>query len=180
MKIRKLLYKAVTSLGLMKMINLFNVDLYRVLINALLKWVGVTMTGKVRYIAPDCYLDGVNYGNITLSNNVVISAKVVILTHDYSITCVLRSAGHKIVTDVRVERPVVIKEIAFVGLGAILLPGAVIGKNVIVGAGSVVRGVIPDNTVICGNPARVIMKTSGYYKKVVRRYNAERFIHDES
>jgi serine acetyltransferase len=44
----------------------------------------------------------------------------------------------------------------WVGAGAIVLPGACIGRNVVVAAGSVVRGVIPDRCVVAGVPARVV------------------------
>jgi acetyltransferase-like isoleucine patch superfamily enzyme len=44
----------------------------------------------------------------------------------------------------------------WIGAGAIILPGACIGRNVVVAAGSVVRGVIPDRRVVAGVPARVV------------------------
>ncbi|MBI1798826.1 MAG: acyltransferase [Candidatus Eisenbacteria bacterium] len=48
----------------------------------------------------------------------------------------------------------------FFGTSCTVLPGTQIGSNCIIGSGSVVRGVIPDDSVVFGNPARVIMKTS--------------------
>lgn len=44
----------------------------------------------------------------------------------------------------------------WLGAGVIVLPGARIGRNVVVGAGSVVRGVLPDRCVAAGVPARVV------------------------
>jgi serine acetyltransferase len=44
----------------------------------------------------------------------------------------------------------------WLGAGAIILPGACVGQNVVVAAGSVVRGMIPDRCVVAGVPARVI------------------------
>lgn len=44
----------------------------------------------------------------------------------------------------------------WLGFGAMVLPGARIGNGVIVGAGAVVRGTIPDYAVVTGNPARVV------------------------
>jgi serine acetyltransferase len=44
----------------------------------------------------------------------------------------------------------------WLGAGAIILPGACIGKNVVVAAGSVVRGQVPDRCVVAGVPARVV------------------------
>lgn len=52
--------------------------------------------------------------------------------------------------------PVIIGNNIWIGGGAILLPGVHIGNNVVIGAGSVVTRDIPDNTVACGNPCRVV------------------------
>jgi serine acetyltransferase len=48
----------------------------------------------------------------------------------------------------------------WLGAGAIVLPGACIGRNVVVAAGSVVRGQIPDRCVVAGVPARVVREYS--------------------
>jgi acetyltransferase-like isoleucine patch superfamily enzyme len=45
---------------------------------------------------------------------------------------------------------------SWLGAGVIVLPGACIGRNVVVAAGSVVRGQVPDRCVIAGVPARVV------------------------
>jgi carbonic anhydrase/acetyltransferase-like protein (isoleucine patch superfamily) len=45
---------------------------------------------------------------------------------------------------------------SWLGAGVIVLPGACIGRNVVVAAGSVVRGPVPDRCVIAGVPARVV------------------------
>lgn len=44
----------------------------------------------------------------------------------------------------------------WLGTGAVILPGSTIGKNVVVAAGSVVRGKIPDLCVVAGVPARIV------------------------
>ncbi len=44
----------------------------------------------------------------------------------------------------------------WLGTGAIVLPGSVIGRNVVVAAGAVVRGTVPDHAVVGGVPARVL------------------------
>lgn len=46
----------------------------------------------------------------------------------------------------------------WIGHGAVVLPGTTIGRNVVVAAGSVVRGDVPDHAVIGGVPARVIRR----------------------
>ena len=52
---------------------------------------------------------------------------------------------------------------------SIILPGTKIGNNVIIGAGSVVRGSIPDNSIVAGNPAVVIGDIIEYASKVNSR-----------
>jgi acetyltransferase-like isoleucine patch superfamily enzyme len=47
---------------------------------------------------------------------------------------------------------------SWLGHGTVVLPGASIGRNVAVGAGSVVTGELPDYCVAVGNPARVIRR----------------------
>ncbi len=54
------------------------------------------------------------------------------------------------------ERPVSIGDGSWLGHGTVVLPGANIGKHVVIGANSVVTGDIPDNCVAAGVPARVI------------------------
>ncbi len=54
------------------------------------------------------------------------------------------------------ERPVSIGSGSWLGHGTFVLPGATIGRHVVVGANSVVTGELPDNCVAAGTPARVI------------------------
>ena len=55
-------------------------------------------------------------------------------------------------------RPVRIGAGSWLGHGAIVLPGATIGTHVVIGAGSVVTGELPDFSVAVGNPARVVRR----------------------
>ncbi|MFF2506402.1 acyltransferase [Streptomyces sp. NPDC058067] len=52
--------------------------------------------------------------------------------------------------------PVEIGPGCWIGTGAVILPGARIGRNVVVAAGAVVRGEVPDRAVVAGAPARVV------------------------
>jgi acetyltransferase-like isoleucine patch superfamily enzyme len=56
-----------------------------------------------------------------------------------------------------VERTV-IKKGASIGSGATILAKICIGENAIVGAGAVVTKDVPANTIVAGNPARVLRK----------------------
>lgn len=51
---------------------------------------------------------------------------------------------------------IVIGDDVFIGMRAIVLPGTTIGDGAVIGAGSVVRGVVEDNAVYAGNPAKKI------------------------
>lgn len=55
-------------------------------------------------------------------------------------------------------RPVRIGAGSWLGAGVVVLPGATIGRHVVVGAGAVVAGTLPDNSVAVGNPARVVRR----------------------
>jgi acetyltransferase-like isoleucine patch superfamily enzyme len=57
-----------------------------------------------------------------------------------------------------VHRPVVVGAGSWIGHGAVILPGSRIGRQVVVGAASVVRGDVPDHCVVAGVPARVVRR----------------------
>ncbi|MEV7428480.1 DapH/DapD/GlmU-related protein [Nocardioides sp. NPDC092400] len=54
--------------------------------------------------------------------------------------------------------PVVVGAGSWIGHHAVLLPGTRLGRNVVVAAGSIVRGVVEDHAVVAGNPARVVRR----------------------
>jgi len=55
--------------------------------------------------------------------------------------------------------PTVVKAGAAVGSAATLLCGITVGENAVIGAGSVVTKDVPANTIVAGNPARVMRRT---------------------
>lgn len=57
-----------------------------------------------------------------------------------------------------VHQPVSIGSGSWIGHGAMILPGTTIGRNVVVAAGSVVRGDVPDHAVVGGVPAKLIRR----------------------
>ncbi|MFJ9642320.1 acyltransferase [Streptomyces sp. NPDC004244] len=56
------------------------------------------------------------------------------------------------------SEPVEIGPGCWLGTGAVILPGARLGRNVVVAAGSVVRGEVPDHAVVAGAPARIVRR----------------------
>ncbi len=55
-------------------------------------------------------------------------------------------------------RPVRIGSRCFIGGGAVILPGVTIGERCLIGAGSVVFEDVPPNSIVAGNPARVLKR----------------------
>jgi maltose O-acetyltransferase len=93
---------------------------------------------------------------IDIGDDVEFSRDVHILAHDAS---TMASLGVARIGRVRVGDRV------FLGYGTVILPGATIGADVIIGAGSVVASDIPPNSVAVGNPARVVSSLDDYLRR---------------
>ncbi len=87
---------------------------------------------------------------VHIGQHVMIGPGVQIYTAAHELQAKPRNQGWE------VAKPIVIEDNVWVGGGAILLPGVRIGHNAVVGAGAVVSRSVPANTVVAGNPARVI------------------------
>ncbi len=103
--------------------------------------------------------EGVNIlGGVRISNDVKIGIGTMIyynsvITHDVEI-----GKFCEISPSVNILGRVRIGDFTHVATGAIIFPDLNIGNNVIIGAGSVVRENVPDNTVVAGIPAQIIRK----------------------
>lgn len=62
---------------------------------------------------------------------------------------------------VTMARPITVGDGAWIGAGALLMPGVTIGEGAVIGAGSVVTHDVPAHTVVAGNPARVVRDLRG-------------------
>lgn len=60
-------------------------------------------------------------------------------------------------------KPIHIEDNVWITMNVIILPGVTVGKNSIIGAGSVVTKSIPPNSLVGGNPAKVIKKINREY-----------------
>lgn len=105
-----------------------------------------TKIGKHVFINFNCTL--LDLGGITIEDHVLIAPNVCLLSEGHPVSPKNRHA--------LVPRPVHIKKNAWIGAGAIILPGVTVGENAIVAAGAVVSKDVPDNTVVAGIPARVL------------------------
>jgi maltose O-acetyltransferase len=99
----------------------------------------------------------INYGAIildvapvTIGDEVLIATNVQILTATHPLEATRRRAWWE------TAKPISIADGAWIGGGALVLPGVSIGENAVVGAGAVVTRDVAANTVVAGNPARVV------------------------
>lgn len=139
-----------------------------------LKKIGVNIQGNPNFISTSVYFDGANYSKITIGENVTISLDVMLLTHDFSMYTVYKGLGikdkevinNKDLTDKFLSvQEISIGRNSFIGARSSLLPGTTIGENVLIGACSVVKGNIPDNSIVIGNPAKIVGKTNEWIDK---------------
>lgn len=92
---------------------------------------------------------------VTIEDNVFVGHGVMFINDIYP----RATANGQLQTeaDWKVDRTV-IKKGASIGTGATILANVTIGENAIVGAGSVVTKDVPANTIVAGNPAKVLRK----------------------
>jgi acetyltransferase-like isoleucine patch superfamily enzyme len=100
-----------------------------------------------RYSMIDCHY------SIKIGKNVQIGPLCYITDFDHAVTVDPNPDRHR--SD-KTYKAVVIRDNAWIGAGCTILKGVTIGLNSVVGAGSVIIKDIPDNTVVAGNPQRLI------------------------
>lgn len=93
---------------------------------------------------------------ITIGNNVQVTDRVAFHTHGGG-NCIRR-----LCPDFDVFGKIIVKDWAYIGAGAQIMPGVTIGEGALVAAGSIVTKSVPDHTIVGGNPARVICSTNDY------------------
>ena len=87
-------------------------------------------------------------GRIIIEDNVQIGPNVMLVTtnHDFN---------HR---EIVLHQPIVIKKNAWIGGRSMILPGVTIGENAVVAGGAVVTKDVEPNTIVGGNPAKVIKR----------------------
>lgn len=103
--------------------------------------------GQRVFINQNCTL--YDFAEVRIGDDVMIGPNVSIL-----------SAGHPVAPSQRraylIGKPIVIERNVWIAAGATIIGGVTVGENSVVAAGSVVTKDVPPNTLVGGNPARVI------------------------
>lgn len=87
-------------------------------------------------------------GGIIIEDDVMVAANVQLISNNHDLY------DHQILTC----KPVRLKRNCWIGAGATILPGITVGENAVVAVGAVVTKDVEDNTVVGGNPAKVIKR----------------------
>lgn len=89
-------------------------------------------------------------GGITLEDRVLLAPKVNLITTGHPLDPTMRRDT--------VSNPIIVRENAWIGIGASVMPGVTIGKNSVVAAHAVVSKDVPDNVIVGGIPAKIIKR----------------------
>ena len=95
---------------------------------------------------------------VTVEDNVFIGHNVTFINDRYPRS--IAEDGRLQTQEDWVCVPTLVKRGASIGSGATLLCGITVGESAIVGAGSVVTKDVPPDTIVAGNPARILRKTN--------------------
>lgn len=88
-------------------------------------------------------------GGLDIADDVMVGPNVSLITAGHPLEPARRRA-------VTIGKPIAIGKNVWIAAGATIIGGVTVGENAVVAAGSVVTRDVPANTLVCGNPARVI------------------------
>ena len=122
-----------------------------------LNFIGLSFGNNCRFIGLQMSTFGSEPYLIKLGNHVTVGSGVKFITHDGGVW-VFRERF----PDLDLIAPISIGSNVFIGLNSIILPGAKVENNVVIGAGSVVNGLLKKNNVYAGIPAKKIKSLDEY------------------
>lgn len=100
-------------------------------------------------------IDRINPGGVYIGKDTIITSGVTINAH-YLIPVSYEKNGEQRTRYIGEKVDTRIGNSCVIGVGSMISAGVTIGNNCVVGAHSVVTRDVPDNTIVAGNPARVI------------------------
>lgn len=103
---------------------------------------------------------------IKFHNNVVVAADVTFVCHDVMYILYRNMKNKPMVQHIDC---IEVMDNVFIGLGAVIMPGVKIGPNAVIAAGSIVTKDVPPNSIVGGNPAKVI----GDFDKLIAKREEE-------
>lgn len=106
--------------------------------------------GDSFYANDDCVI--LDCAKVSIGNNVMLGPRVNLFTATHPIDAEIRNAG------LEYAKPIVIEDNVWIGGNATILPGITIKENSIIAAGAVVTKDVPANSIVGGNPAKLIRK----------------------
>lgn len=115
--------------------------------------------GTPNYLSARINFDGTDYGLIENHEGVTIPSFDRVLTHDWSPYTIAKAFGHFSDTPIGKINGESVGPYSFLGTGSILMPGTSIGRGCHVGAGTVVRGPVPDYSIVVGSPGKIVGDT---------------------
>jgi len=98
---------------------------------------------------------------VELGNHVGVSGGTIFLTHDGSIWLIRDKRP-----EVQHLGKIIVGDNTYIGQNCIILPGSRIGSGCVIGAGTVVRGKIPDNSLVIGNPCKILGPASIFLERM--------------
>lgn len=123
---------------------------------------GVRIGERTMFFAPmKTCIDLTRPWLIEIGDDVQITEGVAILTHGYEWSVLKHAYGEVLGSSGKVK----IGNNVFIGMHTTILKGVSVGNNVIIGANSLLTKDVPDNCVVAGNPARVLMSLDEYYER---------------
>lgn len=125
------------------------------------KYLNVSIGNNARFTGK------INFGSepflISIGDHVTLAHNVTFHTHDGGVW-VFREKY----PNINVYGKITIGDNVFIGSNVIILPNVNIGNNVVVGAGSIVTKSVESNSVVAGNPAKIIKRVNEYEEKVLK------------
>lgn len=141
--IKRFLLKVISGMARFCVPPSLRIGLYRLM--------GVKM-GRDIFIGMDCIIDSSYPELITIEDEVVTSFRIMLICHGISSDSESRAPGK----EDRIVAGITLKKKCYIGAGAIILPGVVVGENAVVAAGAVVTRDVEPYTAVAGVPAKKI------------------------